>query len=106
MDPQIKKRTFDTVEYFRAIAKDDYGDYTHAPPVTMQCFQEERLSTVKDKDGEERLSTVTLYFDGRIKFQPGADKFKLEGDDREYLVLAASRYRGLKPGTGTTVVYL
>lgn len=106
MDPQIKKRSLDTVEYFRAIAVDDYGDYTHAPPVTMECFQEERLSKVKDDEGEEQLSTVTLYFDGRIKFQPGADKFKLEGDDREYLVLAASRFRGLKPGTGTTVVYL
>lgn len=106
MDPVIKKRLLDTVEYLRATTKDDYGDYEHAQPVEMACYQEEKMSTVKDESGEEQLSTVSLYFDGRIKFHPGADKFKLEGDEREYLVLAASRFRGLKAGTGTTVVYL
>jgi hypothetical protein len=82
---------------------DAYGDDEYFPTYDTSCYREEKIVTVKNMHGDEVTSTTRLYFDGLLNVT-GHDLMII--DEREWPVQAVSRFPGLKPGTGTTVVYL
>jgi hypothetical protein len=103
MDKQLLKRLRHTVQHYVCIGEDDYGDKTYAPPVERKCYQEVKFTTIRNRAGQEVTSAIRLYFDGIVPVSSN-DKFTVDGED--YPVLSYNHYDGLKPGTGTTVVYL
>lgn len=104
MDKQLRKRLLDNAIHHVCIARTGYGDKTFAPlPLTMSCLNEEKVTKVRNLQGETVISMRQLYFDGFLSVGSD-DEFTFE--TVQYPIQALSRFRGLKAGTGTTVVYL
>lgn len=103
MDRQLRKRLIHTVQHLVCTSRNGYGDKSFAPPISRQCFREGKITALRTRAGEEVESTQRLYFDGLLTV--GSDDVFVFGG-REYPVLSVNHYDGLKPGTGTTVVYL
>lgn len=87
----------------RWIKSDSYGDDVYDEPVALSCYKEEKISIVKNMDGEEVVSTHILYLDGILEMD-GQDTITIDDDTRP--IQAFSRFPGLQLGKGTTVVYL
>ena len=103
MDKQLLKRLRHTVQHHVCTGEDDYGDKTYAPPVERKCYREKKFTAIRTREGQEVMSAIRLYFDGLIPISTD-DVFTVDGDD--YPVLTYAQFDGLKPNTGTTVVYL
>lgn len=103
MDNQIKRRCTHEVEHLSYLTRSDYGDKGYDTPILRMCYREGKVSMVRNTEGNEVVSSLRLYFDGLFVVS-GNDLFVVAGE--KYPVLAYSQYDGLRPGTGTTVVYL
>lgn len=103
MDPQIKKRLIFPIQQYPAIAKDGWGNTTFGPPIDRMGYVEGKITTVRNLDGEEVVTTLKIYLDGIIELTRG-DEFSHQGTRR--VLQAYQQYPGLRTGTGTTVVYV
>lgn len=103
MDPQIKKRRLHTVILYRVESKDGYGDIVYADPEDLQCYKEPRMRLIRNREGLQVTSEIQLYCDG-LDFCKVDDLIEI--GDRKYPIISVAGFDGLKPGTGTTVVYL
>jgi hypothetical protein len=92
-----------SAEHFRCLGKDSYGDAEFAEGIMHDCYKAEKITLVKNELGEDEASNTQLYFDGYMEVTFD-DEFEVER--RRHRVIAYSRFKGLKPNTGTTVVYL
>lgn len=106
MDRQLKKRATQSVVWEHCTADaDGYHAAQYATPVPLTCIVNEQVTYVKDAAGREYKSSTQLLFDGLLVFS-SKDKLTLMPEGRSYFPIKDARYKGLRPGTGTTVVYV
>lgn len=103
MDAQIKKRRLHTVSRYPFMGSDAYGDFSFADPEPLLCYKEAKNRLVKNREGIEVISTTQLYCDG---VSPAFLGDEIEVDNVRRPIIMLTPYDGLKPNTGTTVVYL
>lgn len=104
VDSQLRKRLTHAVDHYAFLQEDGYGDRVYADiPVPRMAYKEAKISIVKTVAGTDAVSTIKLYMDGVFPIT-GKDKVVLDG--ATHPVLAYQQFDGLRPGTGTTVVYL
>jgi hypothetical protein len=103
MDPIIKARRFHEVMYYEYVSVDSRGSKVYNPPVPLLCYKAGKITTVRNFEGVQVVSSLQLYIDGYVTFKAN-DQFEDAGI--KYPIQAFSSFAGLKPGTGTTVVYI
>lgn len=103
MDKQLLKRLKHLADHELCIDQDSYGDPVYAAAVSRKCYREGKVTLVKTISGDEVTSELRLYFDGLF---PVTGNDRITFQNKKYRVLTYAQFDGLKPGTGTTVVYL
>lgn len=103
MDSRLKKRLTHTATHHPCTSQNAYGDRTFGTPIDRNCFRDGRVTMVKNIEGEEVVSSITLYFDGLFPISV-KDHFVFEG--KEYPVINYQPYDGLEMNHGTTAVYI
>lgn len=103
MDPIIKARCTQPVTHMPFVSRNGYGDKEYGQDVHLMCYMHEKVTMVKDKTGEEVVSTTTLYLDGMLPITT-EDLMRIDGV--EHAIITVSRYIGLPGDNGKTVVYL
>lgn len=103
MDSRLKHRLLHDVPYYKVLEVDDYGDIEHADPEDLKAYRHGKVSMITDLEGKEVVSTKQLIIDTIWPVTHG-DEVLFDGVRQK--VKGYSHYDGLKPGTGTTVLYL
>ncbi|MNB67112.1 hypothetical protein D3C75_135950 [compost metagenome] len=103
MDPVIKARRFLEIMYYEFVSVDSRGKKTYNPPVPLLCYKAGKITTVRNFEGVQVVSSLQMYVDGYLTFKAN-DQFEDAGI--KYPIQAYSSFAGLATGTGTTVVYL
>ena len=105
MDRQLKKRMKEVVLHIACIGQDGYGDKEFAPAVQYNGYMSGEVTKIINLDGEEDISQLQVILDGKLTIT-GNDEFNINSEPLNKRVKSYSFFRGLKDGTGTTVVYL
>lgn len=80
MDGQIKRLLKQSVEYYRFVSVTGAGDKTFDPPITIPCYIEGRITTIRDLIGEEHVSRQVLLINGTdLTHINNEDEFVLPG---------------------------
>lgn len=90
-------------DHFHCTHIGGYGEKVFGPPVRFDCYQAEKVTMVKNREGQDVVSNTQLYFDGYLEISLD-DEFSWDINRKQ--VIAFSRFRGLIANRGTTVVYL
>jgi hypothetical protein len=100
----LRKRLNHKVQHFPCTGKNTYGDAAFGPPANLQAYREGKIAQIKKVGGEEITSSLRLYFDGLLIINDG-DEMSIDSG-RRYPIIDYAHFDGLRPGQGTTVVYL
>lgn len=103
MDSQLLKRLNTVITHFPCEGISPRLDKTFGLPIERKCYDEGKVTTVRNIRGDEVITSYRLYFDGLFSIT-GDDEILLNG--KRYPVAAYARYPGLRNNTGTTVVYV
>jgi len=103
MDKYLRKRLKHIVQIKPCITRDSYGDKVFGEPVTHRCYRYGKVTPIVDLEGEQTVSTLQLIVDGVLPLGKD-DEIIFQGE--EHRLKGYSHFDGLKPETGTTVVYI
>lgn len=103
MDAQIKKRRLHTIKHIPTV-EDTHGDITQGEPIEHKAYKANKAKIIRSMAGLEVTSNIQFYIDGIVEFG-AADLIQLSSGQKLKL-LGYSNFDGLKPNTGTTVVYV